>query len=448
MDVCTRLRTSLRSKLTDLYEFVKSVTLEFYKDNGFILSSSLVYSTLMSLVPFFAVVTALFAAFGGVDILKTDFAEQLRLFEAPMQEKIIGLIEQFVSNARSLGVFGVISFLVTSVFLMNKISAVFNSIFRSTSQRPQFRQFAGYVTNLVIGTLFISLSISISTVAKTFLPRILDIGDINGFLFLTVPVLIVFSALLLLIKTLPATKVRYRSAALGAVVGTVCWQVVSLVFRNTSLFFTQNTTIYGSFAFLFLFLLWIYCLWVAILISAETAYVHQYGVYLTRKRREDSPAYIISLTFAVLAAVCEKFKSGNGICTFNEICARLQVPDRDVSKAADLLENRRFLIRADSMNRGYIPARMINDISMEEFVRSVYGEAAGKGCRSVSIVVCCRLAEGLNKIRKTDALKHPQAIPFQSASADQYKPIKRKNAKPLIVSLSKSQSISKNADSF
>ena len=157
MDVCTRLRTSLRSKLTDLYEFVKSVTLEFYKDNGFILSSSLVYSTLMSLVPFFAVVTALFAAFGGVDILKTDFAEQLRLFEAPMQEKIIGLIEQFVSNARSLGVFGVISFLVTSVFLMNKISAVFNSIFRSTSQRPQFRQFAGYVTNLVIGTLFISL---------------------------------------------------------------------------------------------------------------------------------------------------------------------------------------------------------------------------------------------------------------------------------------------------
>ena len=259
-----------------------------------------------------------------------------------MQEKIIGLIEQFVSNARSLGVFGVISFLVTSVFLMNKISAAFNSIFRSTSQRPQFRQFAGYVTNLVIGTLFISLSISISTVAKTFLPRILDIGDINGFLFLTVPVLIVFSALLLLIKTLPATKVR---------------------------------TIYGSFAFLFLFLLWIYCLWVAILISAETAYVHQYGVYLTRKRREDSPAYIISLTFAVLAAVCEKFKSGNGICTFNEICARLQVPDRDVSKAADLLENRRFLIRADSMNRGYIPARMINDISMEEFVRSVYGEA-------------------------------------------------------------------------
>ena len=448
MDVCTRLRTSLRSKLTDLYEFVKSVTLEFYKDNGFILSSSLVYSTLMSLVPFFAVVTALFAAFGGVDILKTDFAEQLRLFEAPMQEKIIGLIEQFVSNARSLGVFGVISFLVTSVFLMNKISAVFNSIFRSTSQRPQFRQFAGYVTNLVIGTLFISLSISISTVAKTFLPRILDIGDINGFLFLTVPVLIVFSALLLLIKTLPATKVRYRSAALGAVVGTVCWQVVSLVFRNTSLFFTQNTTIYGSFAFLFLFLLWIYCLWVAILISAETAYVHQYGVYLTRKRREDSPAYIISLTFAVLAAVCEKFKSGNGICTFNEICARLQVPDRDVSKAADLLENRRFLIRADSMNRGYIPARMINDISMEEFVRSVYGEAPQPRCRSVSIVVCCRLAEGLNKIRKTDALKHPQAIPFRSASADQYKPIKRKNAKPLIVSLPKSQSISKNADSF
>ena len=102
--------------------------------------------------------------------------------------------------------------------------------------------------------------------------------------------------------------------------------------------------------------------------------MHQYGVYLTRKRREDSPAYIISLTFAVLAAVCEKFKSGNGICTFNEICARLQVPDRDVSKAADLLENRRFLIRADSMNRGYIPARMINDISMEEFVHSVYGE--------------------------------------------------------------------------
>lgn len=374
MDVCTRLRTSLRSKLTDLYEFVKSVTLEFYKDNGFILSSSLVYSTLMSLVPFFAVVTALFAAFGGVDILKTDFAEQLRLFEAPMQEKIIGLIEQFVSNARSLGVFGVISFLITSVFLMNKISAVFNSIFRCTSQRPQFRQFAGYLTNLVIGTLFISLSISISTVAKTFLPQILDIGETHGFLFLTVPVLIVFSSLFLLIKTLPSTKVRYRSAALGAVVGTVGWQVVSLVFRNTSLFFTQNTTIYGSFAFLFLFLLWIYCLWVAILISAETAYVHQYGVYLTRRRREDSPAYIISLTFAVLAAVCEKFKSGNGICTFNEICARLQVPDRDVSKAADLLENRRFLIRADSMNRGYIPARMINDISMEEFVRSVYGE--------------------------------------------------------------------------
>ena len=61
-------------RLSNLYEFIKSVVIEFYKDNGFIASSSLVYSTLMSLVPFLAVLTALFAAFGGIDILKANYA--------------------------------------------------------------------------------------------------------------------------------------------------------------------------------------------------------------------------------------------------------------------------------------------------------------------------------------------------------------------------------------
>ena len=362
-------------RLSSLYEFVKSVVIEFYKDNGFIASSSLVYSTLMSLVPFLAVLTALFAAFGGIDILKANYADWFRLFDPPMQQKIIGLINGFVSNARSLGVVGIISFLVTSVFLMNKIWAVFNSIFRSTSRRSQFKQFASYLTNLVLGTILISLSISISTLMKTFLPHFSDIQQVHGLLFFLVPVLIIFLVLFLLLKTIPATKVYYSSAAFGALFGTLFWQIINAVFQNTSLFLTKNTTIYGSFAFLFIFLLWIYFLWVGILLSVEIAYVHQYGVYRTRRRKLDSPAYTISLAAAVLQTVCRKFKEGNGICYFNEICLRLQVPDRDVSRIVTLLENHRFLIRGDSLKWGYIPGRMIDDISMEEFIRTVFGEA-------------------------------------------------------------------------
>lgn len=371
-------------RLNQLYEFVKSVVIEFYKDNGFLSASSLVYSTLMSLVPFLAVLTALFAAFGGIDILKANYADWFRLFDSPMQQKIIELIDQFVTNSRSLGVVGIISFLVTSIFLMNKIWAVFNSIFRSTSRRSQFKQFASYLTNLVLGTILISLSISISTLMETFLPHFSDIQQVHNLLFFFVPILIIFFVLFLLLKTIPATKVYYSSAAAGALFGTVFWQVVNAVFQNTSIFLTKNTTIYGSFAFLFIFLLWIYFLWVGILLSVEIAYVHQYGVYRTRNRKWDSPAYTVSLAAAVMRTVCLKYKEGNGICYFNEICSALKVPDRDASRIVALLENHRFLIRSDSLKWGYIPGRLIDDISAEAFVRTVFGEAPEEFCGTVA----------------------------------------------------------------
>lgn len=362
------------SRLNSFFEFVKAVAVEFYKDNGFICSSSLVYSTLMSLVPFIAVITSLFTAFGGVHILESSTIEWLGILDSPMEEKIFLLVNQFISNANSLGIVGLISFFITAIFLMNKIWSIFNSIFRSTAQRSQLKRFASYLTNLVVGTILISISMSISTIIKPFLPHFFDVESFSLVGYSLIPIAIIYLLLFLLLETVPATKVNFRSAALGSFFGTLFWQIINGIFQNTSLFFTKNTTIYGSFAFLFIFLLWIYFLWVGILLSVEITYVHQYGIHRTRNWKQDSPAYTISLAAATMVLVCQNYKKGHGFTTFNEIGHLLQVPDKDISRILNLLESQGFLIRGDGLKWEYIPARMVNDILMEDFIKAIYGE--------------------------------------------------------------------------
>ena len=132
------------------------------RDNVNILASGMVYSTLISIVP---CITFLFAFLSVFGVLQT-FLEMLTAFLVETLGETTGheiavLVETYTGNALSLGVFGIISFLITSILLINKVYTVMNRIFRTQPRSGPLKRFTTFLTLLIVAAIIIVVILSI-----------------------------------------------------------------------------------------------------------------------------------------------------------------------------------------------------------------------------------------------------------------------------------------------
>jgi membrane protein len=260
----------LRAQSRRLLRLLQYVQRRFKADDCLRSAAALTYMSLFAVVPLMTVVFAMLSAvpaFGGTAAQLQNFV--FAHFMPASGQEIEGYLLSFSTQARKLTGIGVAFLMVTALTMLTNIEKVFNAIWRTRGHRSGLSSFLRYWAILSLGPLCIGLALGISTylVSLHWLTQV-DIFGVRKLLLSAAPLLLTVIAFTLLFAAMPNTRVPIRHALIGGAVCGVCLeiakQVFTLVMANAS-----YQLIYGTFAAIPLFLLWIYISWIMVLAGAE-----------------------------------------------------------------------------------------------------------------------------------------------------------------------------------
>jgi membrane protein len=239
-------------------------------------AGSLTFTTMLSLVPLATVAFALFTAFPIFASFQSSLQGFLadHLMPAQFNNQIFKYLNQFASKAKGLTTIGMIVLLVTSVMTMMTVESAFNVIWRVRKARPFAQRVLVYWAILTLGPLLIGVSLSISSylftrsmayTATQHIPSMIEWALTGAALPLTV------LAFTLMYMYLPNCRVEWRDAAVGGLCAAIAFEFAKRGFGFYIRRIPSYTAVYGAFAVVPLFLLWMYLSWFITLVGAMIA---------------------------------------------------------------------------------------------------------------------------------------------------------------------------------
>ena len=242
-------------------------------------ASALSYSTLLAIVPILAVVFAIARGFGYNKYIELWFRESLST-QPQVADIIVGFVNSYLVHTQSgifLGV-GLVFMLYSVLMLISNIEDTFNQIWQLSSTRPIIRSITNY---LAICFLF-PIIIVVSTGLSIFMETVADTMD--GFRILgpairrmlsLAPCVLMSLMFIILYVYMPNTKVRFSSAIVPGILAGIAMQVLQLAYIHSQIWVTGYNAIYGSFAALPLFMLWIQISWTICLFGAQLTFTNE-----------------------------------------------------------------------------------------------------------------------------------------------------------------------------
>ena len=375
-----------------LYEVIKKVLLavEYFTTKRMMDSAAaLTYSTLLAIVPIMAVVFAIARGFGYNKYIETWFREALSS-QPQVAEAIIGFVNSYLVHTKS-GIFlgiGLLFMLWTVIMLISNIEKAFNDIWQVSTPRSIFRTITDYMAMFLLAPIIIVVTSGISIMMATFANGIgetLIVGPTLRFFLRLLPYIIMSGVFIALYVFMPNTKVKVRSAIIPGILAGVAMQGLQLVYIHSQIWVTGYTAIYGSFAALPLFMLWVQISWTICLFGAELAYTNQnLEKFAFRASTDDlSHRYRLLLSAYLMTLICRRFEEGKKPYTALELKLETNIPIRITH---DLLEN---------LTRVHLLSEMTND---EKGTEAVYQPAESTARLSVGMMIDRLEAEGKWKL--------------------------------------------------
>lgn len=366
-----------KSFLIRQVRIVVLATRGFFKDKVQLRAASLTLYTLLSIIPVAAIAFAIAKGFSLDQNLETiimnKFSSYSDLLQPLLKEARSAI--QSTSGGYMAGV-GVIILFWSVMSLLSQIENSFNYIWQISSSRPWYRKFTDYLTIMLIAPVFLILSSSvtvfISTELSDFIAKaaILDFfKPVVSFLVKMIPYLLTWFTLTLLFIIMPNAKVKFVPALIsGIIIGTVLqfllWFYLDLQFGINKL-----SAIYGSFAFVPLFIILIQTSWTCVLLGAELTFANQ---NISRYEFETEALSISSyhkraLVLMIMHILVKNFSMGEKPISAETISRLLKLPVRlsrdilsDLSNA-DLVS---IIHENDQKERLYQPALDINKLTV------------------------------------------------------------------------------------
>jgi Predicted membrane protein len=238
------------------------------------IASSLTFTTVLALVPLLAVVLALFTAFplfGEFRLALENFMAS-NLMPATISENVMASLNQFAAQASRLTAIGSLFLVVTSIMLMMTIDEAFNEIWHVAQQRPMRRRIMVYWVILSLGPILVGASLwATSLMAKISLHHVGESSALGSFTLSLVPLAITGLGFAALFVHVPNRHVYWKDALAGGFGSAIALAIMKAGFAFYLTRFPSYTVIYGAFATVPIFLLWIYLSWLAILFGATVA---------------------------------------------------------------------------------------------------------------------------------------------------------------------------------
>lgn len=375
-----------------LYEVIKKVLLavEYFTTKRMMDSAAaLTYSTLLAIVPIMAVVFAIARGFGYNKYIETWFREALSS-QPQVAEAIIGFVNSYLVHTKS-GIFlgiGLLFMLWTVIMLISNIEKAFNDIWQVSTPRSIFRTITDYMAMFLLAPIIIVVTSGISIMMATFANGIgetLIVGPTLRFFLRLLPYIIMSGVFIALYVFMPNTKVKIKSAIIPGILAGVAMQGLQLVYIHSQIWVTGYNAIYGSFAALPLFMLWVQISWTICLFGAELAYTNQnLEKFAFRASTDDlSHRYRLLLSAYLMTLICRRFEEGKKPYTALELKLETNIPIRITH---DLLEN---------LTRVHLLSEMTND---EKGTEAVYQPAESTARLSVGMMIDRLEAEGKWKL--------------------------------------------------
>lgn len=350
---------------------------EFKSDECPLRASALTFFSVLSVVPIAALAFGVAKGFGVEQLLENAIRERL-----PGQEDAVGMIISFARNHLTQTKGGLVAgvglafLLWTVVRVLTNIERSFNDIWGVTKQRSWTRRFSDYLSFVLVGPLVIVLASSL-TVYLSGAVENLDGGGVlwgvvTGPLLLLVrllPVALIWGVFTFMYIFMPHTRVNVKSAALGAFVAGMAYQITQAIYLYFQIGVSNYGAIYGSFAALPLFLVWMQVSWLIVLFGAELSYAHQ-NVHRYEFRPDVetmSPAFRRLLALAIVQYCVKAFERGESPPDAEAIAEAIGAPSNVLNSLLDALVDVEVLAEAsvgDERQQGYAPARNTGDLTI------------------------------------------------------------------------------------
>lgn len=307
----------------------------YVRDNCALHASALTFYSLLSVVPVAAMAFGIAKGFG----LEQRLEQQLYLRFAGQEEvlsKIIDFARSLLENTQGglIAGIGVAVLFWSAIKVLGHIEGTLNTIWK-VNARTFLRKFTDYLAIMIISPLLVVVSSSVNVFITTQVKAIagkVDVLNMASPLILPMLKLLPFGLIWLLFimvyMVMPNTQVRFRSALVAGIIGGTIYQLTQGAYINAQVVVSKYNAIYGSFAALPLFLIWLQISWMIVLLGAEIAYAHQHISHHTMMADYQKSNAYFRRRYAVhiLRLIVQRFKDGMAPYTVAQISEALKLP--------------------------------------------------------------------------------------------------------------------------
>jgi membrane protein len=343
---------------------------------------SLVYTTLLSIVPLLAVSFSVLKGFGvhnQIEPILYNFLEPLGPQGAEITERII----YFVENVK-VGVLGSVGFamlIYTVVALVQKIEAAFNFVWQIDHLRPLSQRISNYLSVILLGPalIFIAISFSATVLGSDWTQRLITIEPLGTLVFFSsklVPYVLVSMAFTLIYIFIPNTRVQFRSALVGGVIAGVIWKITGWGFAAFIASSSKYAAIYSSFAIMILLLIWMYLSWLILLVGSQIAFFVQFPKYMTmnRVRFTLSSRLREQLALQLMYLVAYNYCHDRPPWNLDRFAEYLNIPGEPVHRMVRVLVDAGYLIEiSDDDPPIYLPLHDIDTTRLVDLLKDIRG---------------------------------------------------------------------------
>lgn len=337
----------------------------------FLRASALVYTTMLAIVPLLALAFSVLKGFGFHGRIES----MLVSFLTAEQQEVTNRIVEYISNTnfKALGTFGLGLLIYTVVKMMNNVETTFNNLWGITRARTVMRKISDYISVLVISPLLlvISLALIASLSSNTVVAKLSNYGFFEHFFVLfetVIPLVGIWIAFTAIYIFMPNTRVKILPALVAGMFSGTLWAIAFQAYTQLNIGVARYNTIYGTFAALPIFLIWLYISWVILLIGAQLSYAIQNVKSYQQEMSESefSNAQKEYMALNMMFQISKRFFRGQSPMTAEELSYTISAPIRVVRKIAEILGNYGLLKEILSDEHTFQPAKALHLISVAE----------------------------------------------------------------------------------
>ncbi len=363
--------------LSGLLRNLYAVTRDIASGQLTLRSMSLVYTTLLSVVPLLAFSFSVLKGLGVHRHLQTRLYAVLE----PLGDKGVEITDQVVRlvnnvNGSVLGGIGLAFFVYTAISMVQKIEEAFNYVWYVTKPRNFARRLAEYMLVLLIGPVLIAIALgAIASLQNEAIVQWFASSALFGPVFAATskltPFLIVTAVFSFLYVYMPNTDVRFSSAIVGGIAGGFMWSTIGMLLAAFIANSARTQAIYASFAIAVVTLIWLYLNWLILLIGAQIAFYFQNPAYLRIGRREPrlSNAMRERLALNIMFIIGAAFRDVGKTVNLKSLSEDLRIPSLTIAPILQALEDNGLL--AATENEDLVPGREVTRIKLSDVLAVV-----------------------------------------------------------------------------